>query len=233
MPTAITILIAGRNNLANDLLYQSFDRRRKQFKVVGFAHTVKDLLQLVPDCRPDVTLISANLGSRPMGGIQALRELSLAQASTHSVVLLDSPDSDQVAQAFLYGAKGVFCKSEDFRTLCKCVCCVHAGQIWADSTQLRWVMEAFKDREKIHIVDAKGAGLLTPREEQIVRMIAGGLPNIEICTALGLSPHTVKNHLFNIYNKLGISNRAELQLYASGSRDVARDGDDPSKQSSK
>jgi DNA-binding NarL/FixJ family response regulator len=233
MPVAIAVLIAGRNNLANDLLFRSFDRHRKQFKVVGFAHTVKDLLQLVAERRPDVTLISANLGSSPLGGIQALRELSLTRASTRSVLLLDSSNFEQVVGAFMYGAKGVFCKSADFQALCKCVSCVHAGQVWADSAQLRWITEALEDRGKVHIVDAKGAALLTQREEQIVRMVAEGLPNREICTGLSLSPHTVKNHLFNIYNKLGISSRAELQLYASGSRDVARDRDDPPKQSSK
>jgi DNA-binding NarL/FixJ family response regulator len=227
----ITILVAGRDNLTNDTLCRSFHRHRNDFKVVGSAHTVKDFLKLVAEHQPDVALISVNLGSTPMGGIQALRELSLTHASTRSIVLLDRSDPDQVVEAFTHGARGVFCKVEDFPTLCKCVRCVYAGQVWADSTQLRWVIEALGDRDKVHIVDAKGAALLTKREEQIVRMIAEGLPNSEICTALSLSPHTVKNHLLNIYNKLGVSTRAELQLYASGSRDVARGGGDPSKQS--
>jgi DNA-binding NarL/FixJ family response regulator len=93
------------------------------------------------------------------------------------------------------------------------------------------VVRALEKRGMIHIVSAKGTPLLTKREEQIVRMVAEGLPNTQIGTALGLSAHTVKNHLFIIYNKLGISNRAELLLYALGSRDAAGGGDDPSKQS--
>lgn len=227
----ITVLIAGRNNLANDVLCRSLNRHHKQFKVIGFAHTVNDLLKKIADYRPDVTLISINLGSSPIAGIQALRELSLTGLSARTVVLLDCSDPAQVVEAFSHGARGVFCKNEDFATLCKCIRCVHAGQVWADSTQLHWVLQAFQRKRMIHIVSAKGTPLLTKREEQLVRMIAEGLPNNEICTDLGLSPHTVKNHLFNIYNKLGISNRAELQLYASGSRDAARGGDDPPKQS--
>ena len=227
MPT--TILIAGRNNLANDVLYRSFDRNRKQFKVVGLAHTAKDFLRKVAELQPDVALVSVNLGSSSLGGIQALRELTLTlHAPTRAIVLLDESDTEQVVQAFLNGAKGVFHKGGDFRALCKCVRCVHAGQVWADSTQLRWVLEALEDRGRVHITDAKGAPLLTPREEQIVRMVAEGLPTSEICTALGLSPHTVKNHLLNIYDKLGVSTRAELQLYASARRDSARGGNDPS-----
>jgi len=225
---AITVLIACRNNLATDLLCGSFDRQPKHFKVVGSAHALKDFLKLVAEHQLDVALISVSLGSSPTGGIQALRELSLARASTRSIVLLDRSDPDQVVEAFAHGARGVFCKSENVKTLCKCVRCVYAGQVWADSTQLSWIIEALGGRDKVHIVDAKGAALLTKREEQIVRMVAEGLPNSEIWTALSLSPHTVKNHLLNIYNKLGVSTRAELQLYASASRDAARSGDDPS-----
>ena len=223
----IKVLIAGRNNLTNDALSRSFRQRPKRFKVVGSAHTVKDLLKQVAEHQPDVALISVNLGGSPMGGTQALRELSLTpHASTRAIVLLDKSDFEQVVQAFLHGARGVFCKSQGFPALCKCVSCVHAGQVWADSNQLGWVIEALGDKGKLHIVDAKGAALLTKREEQIVSMIAEGLPNSEICRTLSLSPHTIKNHLFNIYNKLGISNRAELMLYALASRDLARGGDD-------
>jgi DNA-binding CsgD family transcriptional regulator len=108
---------------------------------------------------------------------------------------------------------------------------VHAGKVWADSSQLELVVQALRERKPLRIVSATGTPLLTKREEQIVRMVAEGLPNREISKSLGLSPHTVKNHLFRIYNKLGISNRAELLLYALASRDVARGRDDPPKQS--
>ena len=229
MPT--TVLVAGRNNLANDLLCRSLNQHRKQFRVVGFAHKVKDLLKQVAESQPDVILIGVNMGNNPMAGLQALRELSLTGSSARAVVLLDSSDPEQVVEAFSHGARGVFCESGDLPTLCKCVRCVHAGQVWADSTQLQWVLQAFQKRGMIHITSAKGAPLLSKREEQIVRMIAEGLPNSEICTALGLSSHTVKNHLFNIYNKLGVSSRAELQVYALASRDTARGEGDLSKES--
>lgn len=222
----ITVLVGGRNNLANDVLCRSFSQDHKQFKVVGFAHTVRDLLKQNAAHHPDVTLISVDLGSSPMGGIQALRELRLTDSSTRPVLLLDSSEPEQVVEAFSHGARGVFCMSEDFPSLCKCVLCVHAGQVWANSTQLQWVLQAFQKGGAIHITSAKGAPPLSEREEQIVRMISEGLPNSEISTVLGLSLHTVKNHLSNIYSKLGISNRAELQLYASSSRNGARGGDD-------
>jgi DNA-binding CsgD family transcriptional regulator len=71
------------------------------------------------------------------------------------------------------------------------------------------------------VVSAKGIPLLTRREEQIVGMVIEGLPNQEIAVKLGVSAHTVKNHLFRVYEKLGISNRVELVLYAQSSRQGA------------
>ena len=72
------------------------------------------------------------------------------------------------------------------------------------------------------MVSAKGIPLLTRREEQVVNMVVEGLSNHEIAGKLGVSAHTVKNHLFRIYEKLGISNRMELNLYATGSRERSR-----------
>jgi DNA-binding CsgD family transcriptional regulator len=69
------------------------------------------------------------------------------------------------------------------------------------------------------VVSAKGIPLLTGREEQIVNMVIEGLPNHEIAVKLGVSIHTVKNHLFRVYEKLGVSNRVELVLYAQSSRE--------------
>jgi len=217
----ISILIAASNTLANQLLRQALGQRRKHFSVVAIVHTRKDFLEQVAEQQPDVVLISANLENEATGGLRGLRELNLIGSSARVIVLLDSSDAEQVVDAFSHGARGVFCLSEDFPALCKCIRCVHAGQIWADSGQLRWIMQALESRGKIHIANSKGKPILTEREEQIVRMVAEGLPNDEIRTTLGLSSHTVKNHLFNIYNKLGISSRAELLLYAMGSRDDA------------
>ena len=74
------------------------------------------------------------------------------------------------------------------------------------------------DREPVRVVSAKGVSLLTQREGQIVNMVVEGLPSQEIAAKLGVSAHTVKNHLFHVYEKLGVSNRAELGLYAHSSR---------------
>ena len=71
----------------------------------------------------------------------------------------------------------------------------------------------------MQVVSTKGLPLLTPREEQIVNMVIEGVPQNDIAAELKVSAHTVKNHLFHAYEKLGISSRAELGLYSQSIRD--------------
>jgi len=77
---------------------------------------------------------------------------SLSGPPAWAVLLLDSSDPAQVVEAFSHGARGAFCKSEDLPTLCECVRSVHAGQVWADSVQMQWVLQALQKKEMIDIV---------------------------------------------------------------------------------
>jgi len=214
---AISVIVAGRNAMATESLCAVLKKHRKYFDVVGTALSSKELLKQVAEHQPDVALVSAELQDGPTAGLRALRELHASKNATRPVVLLDSPDLGKAVDAFSAGARGVVCTTSSLRVLCECLRSVHAGQIWADSAQLEWICKALKEREPGRIVSAKGIALLTKREEQIAHMIGEGLPNLEISSKLGVSAHTVKNHLFRIYEKLGISNRVELVLYALSS----------------
>jgi DNA-binding NarL/FixJ family response regulator len=219
----ISVVVASRNPLASELMCAALKQQRKHFDVVGAAFSSKELLKQVAEHHPQVTLVSVALQDGPTAGLKALRKLRSSNSGTRPVVLLDSPDLEKVVTAFSAGARGVVYVTSSLRVLCKCLRSVHAGQIWADSTQLQWICATLGEREPARIVSAKGIPLLTEREAQIVRMVAEGLPNLEISSKLGMSPHTVKNHLFRIYEKLGISNRVELVLYALSSRDGSRE----------
>jgi DNA-binding NarL/FixJ family response regulator len=217
--------------MASELLSAALNQHRKHFQVVAKVSSSKELLKQVAEHHPQVVLINVGLEDGPTSGLRALRELRACNGATRAVMLLDSPDPGKVIDAFSAGARGVVCETSSLRLLCKCLRCVHAGQTWADSTQMQWVCEALAEREPARIVSAKGIPLLTKREEQIVYLVAEGLPNLEISAKLGVSEHTVKNHLFRIYEKLGISNRVELVLYALSKRDAPRVGDDRIEQS--
>jgi DNA-binding NarL/FixJ family response regulator len=215
----ISVVVACGNSLESELLSAALKQQSNHFDVVGTAFSSQELLKQVTEHHPQVTVVSAALEDGPKAGLKALRKLRASNSSTRPVVLLDSSDSEKVLDAFSAGAKGVVCKTSPFSVLCKCLESVHAGQIWADSAQLQWICETLGKWEPARIVSTKDISLLTKREEEIAHMVAEGLPNHEISSKLGVSPHTVKNHLFRIYEKLGISNRVELVLYALSSRE--------------
>ena len=100
----------------------------------------------------------------------------------------------------------------------KCVQKVHEGQIWANSQQLSFLLESLLDGTPPPITDVKGATLLTARELRLVQLVAEGRTNRDISQQLKLSEHTVRNYLFRIFNKLGVSTRLELALYAINQR---------------
>ncbi len=158
----------------------------------------------------DVLLISSNLDEQPGRGFEVLRGLRAMHADLKAVMLLDSSQVDMVLEAFRAGARGIFSKNDSITSLIKCIQKVHEGQVWANSEQVATVMQALASSHNIRAVDARGLNLLSKREMEIVRGVAQGLSNREIAARLHLSQHTVKNCLFRIYDKLGVSSRVEL-----------------------
>jgi len=119
-----------------------------------------------------------------------------------------------VIEAFTAGAMGVCSRDESCEVLCKCIDRVHSGQIWANSEQLHYLLETLWTGSRVRLIDARGHALLTKRQEEIVYLVAEGLRNREIAEHLKISEHTIRNYLFRIFEKLGISSRTELILYA-------------------
>jgi DNA-binding NarL/FixJ family response regulator len=91
---------------------------------------------------------------------------------------------------------------------------VHKGQIWANSHQLHLLLDTLTNAGPARVPGARGVGLLTNREAQVMQLITEGMTNREISLLLGITEHTVSNYLFRIFNKLGVSTRLELALYA-------------------
>jgi DNA-binding NarL/FixJ family response regulator len=186
--------------------------------VVDSAVTAKEVLDAVKSAEPDVLLLTATLDDGPLSGLGALRQIRESSPDVRTVILLNNPERNLVVDAFRAGARGVlFMSSSTFKSLCRCVEQVHAGQIWASSEELSEVMEAFTQLAPMRVVNADGMRLLTKREEDVVRLLAEGMQNRDIARELKLSEHTVKNYLFHIFDKLGVSSRVELVLYAVSS----------------
>jgi DNA-binding NarL/FixJ family response regulator len=144
-----------------------------------------------------------------------VRHLHVAHPQIHKILALDQCERDVVISAFGSGAKGIFCFSDyPFRLFCKCIRCVHKGQVWASNEQLQHLIQEVMQVPSLRTVNAMGLKLLTPREEQVVALVADGLSNREAAHELSLSENTVKKYLFHIFDKLGISSRVELVLFA-------------------
>src|SRR5262249_42412840 len=108
-----------------------------------------------------------------------------------------------------------FCRTEPFRLLGKCIQCVNGGQVWASSSELQFVLHALA-KPALANFNSNGRALLSARETDVVRCVAEGLSNREIAQRLKLTEHTVKNYLFRIFDKLGVSSRVEVVLFALG-----------------
>ena len=214
MHTLLRVAIAESTRMFGQML-TSLLRREKDLEAID---ATSDPLLVTSVPQYDIALISAVLENDPQKGFRLVEGLRSSSPTTRAVILLDSARRDLVVEAFRIGAKGVFCRCEPLKLLPKCVRTVHAGQIWANAEQIEFVFRAFAEAPVTRLVSADGEVLLSAREQQVVRFVAEGLNNREIAAQLELSEHTVKNYIFHIFNKLGISSRVELVLYAVSQR---------------
>ena len=218
----IRVLIADHDILACTLLASRL-RKHRQFHVTECAANAAATVDVMEKVRPAVALISASLPEDPRGGFAVLKKMQPWSPSVRSVLMLEGSDQHAVVEAFRYGARGVFMRSAyRFETLCKCVHRVHQGQVWADSKQLDHVLEAFAQTESVPFANSEAAKLVSKRERDVIRLVVDGLSNREIAQQLKLSEHTVKNYVFRIFDKLGVSNRVELVHYALSRKEMLR-----------
>jgi DNA-binding NarL/FixJ family response regulator len=204
------VLAVDSTSMTTQLLVDALGRDA-QFEMIESPSNASAILALVSVEKPQIAVISALLEKSK--GFDLIREIRVQSPATRVVVLLDASERSVVIDAFRAGALGVFCRTEPFRLLAKCIQCVADGQIWANSNELRFVLEALAQPAHPNGLNLSD-GLLSARETDVVRCVAEGLTNREIAQRLKLTEHTVKNYLFRIFDKLGVSSRVEVVLYA-------------------
>jgi DNA-binding NarL/FixJ family response regulator len=210
----ITVAIADVNLMAARLLSDLF-KRHPDFAVVSCAVDRISFLRSVRQTKTDVALISTDLQDGLLSGLSVLREVHEADPALRPILLFDRLEPHLVVEGLRAGARGFFSRSNfDFAVLRKCVHRVCEGQVWIGNPELEYVFAALAQTRPLHAGNPDGLSLLSRREEEVMRLVAEGLGNREIAEVLSLSEHTVKNYLFHIFDKLGISNRVELVLYA-------------------
>jgi DNA-binding NarL/FixJ family response regulator len=216
IPTSI--LIAHPKSFAAELLTRALSRV-SGYNVLSLVTSCNELRGGLRNSPADVMLISHKMLQTSADGLATIKSLRGEFPSLKTVLLLEDHTPSIVIESFRSGAKGVFCiASGEFDSLCRCVDHVHAGDIWASNEEMKWVLEAFESygtyRSRANIVNSSGVSLLSKREQDVVELILEGSSNREIGKQLELSEHTIKNYLFRIFEKVGVSKRMELLLYA-------------------
>lgn len=211
----IRVLIADSNEMERQLLAGAL-RRHSDFTISSCKFDFGAIENLLISSPADVTVLNVPHQENREGALGVVHRLSLSHPELSQVLLLESYDQELVIHAFRAGVKGLFSLSDDhpFRMLCKCIHRVHEGEIWANAEQIRFLLGTISQVPSLRTVNASGVRLLTPREEQVVALIADGFSNREVARELNLSENTIKKYVFRIFDKLGISSRVELVLYA-------------------
>jgi len=212
--SAVSVLVADSNRMQAQLLTSAL-RRRPEFRISTCAMDAPAMLQAISVRAASVVVLSFNHSAGLANQMATLRNFHVTHPAIAKILLVERYDRELVVTAFRCGVRGVFCITDThFRSLCKCIQRVAGGQIWANTEQLDFLLDLVSEVRSLHVFDSHGRRLLSPREEQVVASVAEGLSNREIARELKLSEHTVKKYVFRIFEKLGVSTRVELVLYA-------------------
>jgi len=208
----VRVLVADAVPMSCHLLADALGRNNQLDPVSAISPL--EVREALKKSRFDVLLVSATLGQSPMESLQFVREVRTLYPRLGIVVLLDSAEKELIVEAFRGGAAGVFLRSDSLEALSKCVLCVHQGQVWASSNQLLLLLDVLAQPVRLETGNGSGTRPLSKREEEIAQLVAAGYSNRQISQRLDLSEHTIKNYLFRVFEKLGVSTRVELTLYA-------------------
>lgn len=220
IPKPVSIVIIGTSAITSDLLMHAL-MRHSGFVVYGCARSIEDAVRIVNGKRPDIAVINASEENGTFSAIAMLNELVKIKSPVRSIVLSSQLTPENTVSYFRAQARGLVSSVDtDFAVLCKCIGCVSAGQVWANSEQLDHLITSLVPVRERKVVNANGQAILSGREQEVLHLLSEGLSNRELASALKLSEHTIKNHLFHIFDKLGVSTRMEAALYSLSRRDT-------------
>lgn len=204
----IRLVVVDDHPIVLSGLQQLFGRH-EDLEVVACCGDVDSALEAIRAKRPDVIVLDLKMPRKT--GIDLLDALAAEKLPGRAVVLTAAISQEAVVDVMKRGAAGLVLKESSPDELVACVRRVFAGEQWIDQETVTRALQGVLDRESARADAAKG---LTPREVEIVGMVAQGLRNRAIGERLSIPEGTVKVHLHNIYEKMGVEGRLELVLVA-------------------
>ena len=205
-PGAIRVLIADDHQMFREALRRML-QTESGIEVVGEARDGLEVLNLVDAVAADVLLL--DLAMPAVSGLDVLKQLSERGSRIRAILLTGTADRQQEVRAIRLGARGVVVKDASLDLLVKSIRDVMAGHYWIGHEQMGDLIESVAERESRRPLET-----LTRREMQMIRAVVQGATNRQMAQQLGLSAQTIKNHLSGIFDKLGVSSRLELALFA-------------------
>ena len=211
----IRIVIADDHPIFREGL-KSLLGTQPDFELLAEVGNGDDVLDTIEKLQPDILLLDLRMPGTH--GLMILERLQAARiTATRVIVLTASEDKNEFVQAMKLGTSGIVLKQSPTDLLLKSIRKVHAGEIWLDSNTTAAVIRQFATAGEEPVEDGnrvRGRSPLSQREREIVSLVAQGFKNKEMAEKMFISEQTVKNHLHNIFDKLGVSDRLELALYA-------------------
>jgi two-component system nitrate/nitrite response regulator NarL len=190
----------------------------EDFVVVAQVNDGLQVLEVLTQYEPDILLLDLNMPG--LGGLATLQRVQAANTKTRVILLTASDNQSDFVDALKLGSCGIVQKQTATELLVDSIRRVHAGELWMDSRTTTAVVQRFVSPGDLPspaipaTPEDQNRSPLSPREREIVKLTAQGFKNSDMAAKLSLSEQTVKNHLHNIFEKLGISDRLELALHA-------------------
>lgn len=216
----VRVLLADDHPVFREGLQKLLEAERG-FTVVGAAADGIEALELARKLSPDVLLL--DLAMPRMPGLEVLRELSSSPTPVRTILLTVAIDKADIATALELGARGVVLKEVATQLLFKSIRCVMNGEYWLGQQGVGDLVAALRHMRAETEPRSKKHFGLTPRELEVVAAVVGGLTNKEIARKLSVSEDTVKHHVTNIFDRIGVSSRLELALFAIHHQIIAQD----------